>query len=51
MDRHSKITALIILLAVVCAVIGIMYMMQPAKDADEPGTDIVSDAETGQTLE
>lgn len=50
MNGHHKITAVIILLAaVVCAAFGIVYMMQPAKDADKPGIDIMSDAETGQT--
>ena len=50
MDRHSKITAVIISLAVVCAVFGIMYMIQPAKGTEALGEEDMLNAGTGQTI-
>lgn len=49
MNRHSKITAVIILLAIVCAVFGIMYMIQSAKEAEDLGEEDMLDAGPGQT--
>lgn len=50
MDKHSKITVVIILLAIgICVVFGIMYMMQPAKEADVLGEETMPDAGAGQT--